>query len=305
MSRFPNANVITKVEALRIALRAKPAPWPKRSRALMVRPEHFRVAYAINPYMLTAEGELQAVDTERAREQWEVLRATYERLGFPVSVMDGEDGLPDMVFSANQSFPYWDPEHGRSVILSRMQSGFRAPEVPFFARWYEAHGYRVAHLESKATFEGNGDACPHPERGIIWGAAGPRTSPSVYDEIAARTGVPVVRLTLQRPEFYHLDTCFSILDGETVAVLKEAFDEDDYRLVREAFPRVIQLSLDESRDCFAGNCHSPDGRHVILHRGAHRFVEQLGKLGFIPVEVDTSEFLKSGGSVFCLKMMVF
>ena len=29
------------------------------------------------------------------------------------------------------------------------------------------------------------------------------------------------------------------------------------------------------------------------------------RAGFTPIEVDTSEFMKSGGSVFCLKVMIY
>ena len=39
--------------------------------------------------------------------------------------------------------------------------------------------------------------------------------------------------------------------------------------------------------------------------GANEANAKLRSAGFNVVEVDTSEFMKSGGSVFCLKMMVY
>ena len=65
-------------------------------RVLMTTPEHFEVEYVINPHM---EGNVGAVDHERARAQWEALRAAYERLGVEVSVIEGVEGLPDMVLT--------------------------------------------------------------------------------------------------------------------------------------------------------------------------------------------------------------
>src|SRR5262249_19323655 len=145
----------------------EPRPWPAMRRVLMVSPKHFRVEYAINAYMTTKKGELQRVDEEQAQKQWEELRLAYERLGFIVETMEADRLLPDMVFSANQSFPYWAEKP--AVILGRMQSPQRQPEVPHFRRWYETSGYDIHELTTRtATFEGNGDALAHPARGLLW-----------------------------------------------------------------------------------------------------------------------------------------
>ncbi len=76
-------------------------------------------------------------------------------------------------------------------------------------------------------------------------------------------------------------------------------------MIHEAFDHVIEIEHAENLACFSGNCHSPDGKHVILQRGSRHFLRDLAKKGFTPIEVDTSEFIKAGGSVFCLKMMFF
>jgi N-dimethylarginine dimethylaminohydrolase len=65
------------------------------------------------------------------------------------------------------------------------------------------------------------------------------------------------------------------------------------------------VSRREATDYFACNAHALDGKTVIMQRGAREAVSRLGALGFRVVEVDTGEFLKSGGSVFCLKMMIY
>lgn len=283
-----------------------PRAWPAMKRVLMVTPEQFRIDYAINPHMTTETGALQTVDRDLAQKQWHELKAAYERIGFPVETLSADPALPDMVFAANQSFPFWSSGEKPAVVLSKMQSPHRQPEVPHFRRWFETKGYEIRELSSAdATFEGNGDAIAHPGRGFLWGAVGPRTTREAYDELAALTGLTVIRLPLQVAELYHLDTCFTLLRDDTVAVQKKAFGVAELRMIHEVFDHVIDVDHYEAVHLFAGNGHCPDGRHVLLQRGARKLARDLEKKQFDVVEVETGEFMKSGGSVFCLKMMVF
>src|SRR6185312_12702860 len=94
--------------------------WPKRM--LMVRPNGFRVDYAINPYMLDEKGQLKKVDQALAMRQWENLKRTFESLGQTVDVIEGDPEFPDMVFSANQTLPYFDRQGRQCVLLSRMHA---------------------------------------------------------------------------------------------------------------------------------------------------------------------------------------
>ena len=76
---------------------ASPERVATRRHYLMCPPEHFAVSYAINPWMDVTV----PVDRDLALRQWSALRATYERLGHRVDVIDAAPGLPDMVFAAN------------------------------------------------------------------------------------------------------------------------------------------------------------------------------------------------------------
>ena len=275
---------------------------PRPERVLMTRPDHFRVAYVINPHM---EGHIGTVDRARARAQWDALRETYERLGFPVTVLDGAAGLPDMVFCANQTLPLLAPDGSRTAVMSRMHAPQRADEVPTYARFFEGEGYRVQALDDDlpGTFEGMGDALWHPGRFLLWGGHGFRTSPEVYARLTAALGVPVVPLALEDPEFYHLDTCLCPLDESTALVYPGAFTEDGLAALRNGFETLLEAPEDEARTLFACNAHSPDGHHVVIQRGCTETNRMLRGAGFEPVEVDTDEYLKSGGSVFCMKLM--
>ena len=74
---------------------------------------------------------------------------------------------------------------------------------------------------------------------------------------------------------------------------------------RAIFENVIETSIADCSSYFTGNCHSPNGKDVITHKGCSKFESDLTKFGFKVHPVDTSEFMKSGGSVFCMKMMCY
>lgn len=277
------------------------------SRILMTTPDYFEVIYAINPYMKDENGNLKQVDKKLAMKQWQDLKQKYESLGLEVEVLKGLTGFPDMVFCANQSLPFWDFLTNKpAVIMSHMRSEFRQGEVEAYSKWFREQGYEVKELSQKnLSLEGNGDALVHPGKKLIWGGNGPRTDKEVYEEISNITGYDVIPLPLMNPDFYHLDTCFSILNEKTVVIQPEAFDELSRKMISSIFTSVIETNIADCSQYFTGNCHSPNGKDVITHKGCERFENDLKKNGFKVHGVDTSEFMKSGGSVFCMKMVCY
>lgn len=281
------------------------APLPPARHVVLTTPTHFDVTYIINPHMAEHVG---SVDTDVAQQQWKTLRAVYRALDCTVHVVEGQPGLPDMVFCANQTLPYRHPETGDvGVVLSRMHTQERQPEVPHFARFFAERGYSVRELpdDVASDFEGMGDAIWHPGRHLLWGGYGYRTDLDAYEALSEMLHVPVVAVHLDDPDFYHLDTCFSVLREDAVLIYPGVFSDDERALVDHFFETVIEAPEGEARDRFACNAHCPDGAHVIIHEGCSETNARLEAEGFVPVEVDTSEFLKAGGSVFCMKLMTW
>jgi N-dimethylarginine dimethylaminohydrolase len=296
------AMVYTTLEEIDFSLEDCP-PQPLARRVLFARPTHFTVDYVINPHMAEHVGK---VDRERAMSQWKQLKDAYERLGVESEVVEGATGLPDMVFCANQTLPYLDPEYGeKGVVLSRMNAPQRRGEVQHFESFFSSKGHTILHLPDSISesFEGMGDAIWHPRRHLLWGGYGFRTGLNAYQAISELLDVRIIALKLDDPDFYHLDTAFSVLDERSVLICPEAFDEEGLRLIRHVFDQVIEAPEEEARRLFACNAHCPDGRHVIIQQGCQETVSRLGEAGFRAIEVETEEFLKSGGSVFCMKMM--
>lgn len=290
------------VADLDFELHDRPLLQPPRQ-VLLTTPDYFDVEYVINPHM---EGRAGTVDKSEALRQWEAVRETYDALGLDVSIIDGVAGLPDMVFCANQTLPYLDPREGRrGVVLGRMHAPERREEVPYYAGFFSEHAYDVRELSSEisGSFEGMGDALWHPGRYLLWGGHGFRSSPAVYDALSEMLDVPVVLLELADESFYHLDTCLCPLSEDAALAYPNAFTDEGQALIRHFFDDVIEVPATEAREQFACNAHCPDGEHVLIQRGCEVTAEQLRTHGFTPVELETSEFLKSGGSVFCMKLM--
>lgn len=278
--------------------------FPDQVRSLiMVDPQYFDVEYAINPFMRDDSGRLHKVDTAKARQEWKELQQIFTNLGLTVHTLRGEPGFPDMVFCANQSFPFLHPQSGEPcVLMSRMRAPQRSGEVVFFEKWYQENGYRIFHLEQEASFESNGDLIPVPGSAELWGGAGPRTEEKVYAEMRRRFGLKIESLELIHPHFYHLDTCFFVVNKNFCAYIPEAFSAASRVKITERFPQALEIPLQEGLSCFAGNAFSPDGKNVILQKGCARVNQMLREKGFQVIEVETSEYMKSGGSVFCMKM---
>ncbi|MBC7660966.1 MAG: amidinotransferase [Chitinophagaceae bacterium] len=283
--------------------------YPKQAmgrKVFMMNPLHFDVVHAINPHMVNIDGTLNTIDKERAREQWTSLKTVYEDLGFAIDVLNSEPGCPDIVFCANQFFPFLDEAGKPSVVMSNMANDGRQKEVEPIARQLRERGVNCHYLparDSSTYFEATGDALWVPGRKLICGGYGSRTKREIYKTLEVLTGTPIITFELVNPRFYHLDTCLSILNDETVLASRDGFHPQDWEKLKGLFTHVIEVPITEAdAPGFACNAHSPDGKHVVLQHGNHETCTRLKAIGLIPIEVETDEFIKSGGSVFCMKL---
>jgi N-dimethylarginine dimethylaminohydrolase len=276
-----------------------------RSRAvLLCRPDGYRIAYAINPHMRDAEGALKRVDPERARRQWDALEATYRELGLEVSIIPGSPDFPDMVFAANQSFPFDLPDGRKAVLLSNMHAPERRGEVALFEAWFRSRGREIRRLsrEDAGAFEGCGDLLWHPSKRLVFGGWGFRTTERALDGIARACDFPVVPLRLVDPRFYHLDTCLAPLDAQTALAFRPAFDPRSWDLLAACFARIVEPPEREATGSLACNVHCAGGNVVVIESSCAETARMLEEKGFTVRRLDTSEFLKAGGSVYCMTL---
>ncbi|HMQ69431.1 MAG TPA: arginine deiminase-related protein [Ignavibacteria bacterium] len=275
----------------------------KPEKILMCKPEYFDVNYTGNEFMKDNIGK---TDKHKAIEQWNSLKKVYEDLGFHTVLIEPVKDLVDMVFTANQSLPFIDKSGNKSVILSKMKNDQRKEEVKYFKDFYLKNDYKIVELPDDIRyFESMGDCVLDFERNILFGGYGFRTEEKTYDIIAKYVNFKIVKLKLINPVLYHLDTCMSVLNSDTAVIQESAFDEDGINKLREHFSNLIFTDENENLKYFVCNCHCPDGKNVIVQKGSIKFRENIKETGLNLIEVETGEFMRSGGSVFCMKLMIY
>lgn len=278
------------------------------TRVLMCSPDYFDIVDVKNVHM---QGHIGNTDKAQVNAQWQSLKDAYDALLTnkvldEVSVIPGAKDCEDMVFCANQTLP-WKMEDGSEVVvMSRMRHESRQREVPYFEEFFKNKGFKPLHFNNVKMFEGMGDVIPHPGKRLLYGGYGHRTTAEAYDELATMLQTPVVALELINPKFYHLDTCFVPLSKDSVMLCKEAFTEDGLAMIRQLFTKVYYIPEYEAEKYFSLNAHAFDAhgtKTAILQKGSAITVDVLKQEGYNVVEIETGEFMKSGGSVFCMKMM--
>ena len=268
--------------------------------ALMCPPTFFDVREAKNPYMG------RPIDRKKAQQQWGNLRRALEDSGVKVELIDPVEGLDDMVFTANQVFVGWHDRIGKFVVPSSMHHSSRHEEVVFFTRWFRDRGYRILEVDlTDECLEGHGDLIWHLDHSRVWAGYGFRSTQGGVELFAAAMkdlGVPVVSLELVDDHCYHLDTCFCPLNGDAVLMYPAAFSGESLKKLSNHWTRIHELSRDEVQQ-FLGNGVVVNG-HFITPRVTPHLNEILAREQLTPVVVETSEFEKSGGSVFCMKTFI-
>jgi N-dimethylarginine dimethylaminohydrolase len=265
-------------------------------RYVMVRPDHFRVDYRINPYMDPADQP----DPRRAMAQWVSLVATIERLGGTVEVLPQRPDAPDMVYAMNLGLGTVRPDGRPHVVMSHMRHAERRMETDSARQWFEGSGRTTSYVGR----EGVG---AHLEAGDVfaWGDAlvagyGPRTEELALKHLATDLGVRVRGVRITHPAMYHLDLAFCPLDDRHALVAPGAFDHASASALLDLVPEPLVLTDDEALTTFCANS-IVIGRAVVMPMGApERVKAQLADWDFEVVEVDVSEFHKGGGSIRCL-----
>ncbi len=271
-----------------------PLQWGHRY--LLVRPDHFRVDYRINPFMDLATQP----DAALARRQWDGLVTALQTAGAQVDVLALRPDAPDMVYAMNLGLAMGVPHAGgRRTVLSHMRYAERRMETQTAHRWFDGAGFATSYVGRDgvgAHFEA-GDAFPFGDALVV--GYGPRTDDLGLKHLATELGVRVRGLRITHPGMYHLDLAFCPLDERRALVCPSAFDDASARAVLELVPDPLVLTEEEALTTFCANSVVV-GRTVLMPACPDRVRAQLEEWGFEVVLVDVGEFHKGGGSVRCL-----
>ncbi len=264
-------------------------------RYVMVEPLHFRVDYAINPFMDPAVQP----DPALALAQWQALKATIEGLGGTVDVLPQRRDAPDMVYAMNLGLAVVRPSGEPEVLMSHMRYPERRMETGTAQAFFARAGAATSHVGS----DGVG---PHLEAGDVFAFGdslvagfGPRTEERALEALAVALDVRVRGLRITHPAMYHLDLAFCPLDERRALVCPSALDGPSAEALLALVPEPLVLSEEEALSTFCANSIVL-GRTVVMPACPPRVRARLEEWGFDVLVVDVSEFHKGGGSIRCL-----
>ena len=267
----------------------RPLSWGRRY--LMCRPEHFRVDYAINPWM-----DVDApVDPDLALAQWDTLVTTLRAAGAEVETIAQLPGTPDMVYAMNYGIV--DGDH---VAITNFRYDQRRPEAEAAEWWFGEAGLRTTRIGDAGVgaFEA-GDAFLYGDALLV--ADGPRTDVGTHAVLSRDLGVRVVSVPVVHPALYHLDLSFCPLDETRAIVAPSAWDAAGRLAVASLVPRPLVIDEDEAFTFCANSVVVGDP--VVMPAGVPvRVARQLEAWGFAVATVEVGELHKGGGSVRCMTL---
>ena len=268
-------------------------------------PWSYNVNYVINPWM---EGNFHRVDEQLAVAQWAALHCALEQAGANVTVIEAPPAnCPDAVFVANAGLLFQG-----SFIPSRFKFEERAVEEPFFKEVFSDFTLRDSDLprsREHLSFEGAGDALYDRRLNTMWMGFGFRTSlgfksvlETALDESCGDESPMVRPLELVDPRFYHLDTCFCPLDTGQLLWFPEAFSDYSRYVINLWYGELGIPVGEEDALNFACNAVSVGSKLVLPKITSYLREILIERDGLSPLEVDMSQYLRSGGACKCLTL---
>lgn len=260
-----------------------------KARILMCPPDYFGIEYEINAWM----SKDKPADHPLAVKQWHALKTKLESAGAEIEIVSPQQGLPDMVFTANAGLIFHN-----DVILSRFRPPQRRGEEAFYQAWFESNDFQVRLLPKDTYFEGAGDA-------LFCGStliAGYRQRSDARGQqlLGEMLECHVIPLELVDTHYYHLDTCFCPIEPGVAMYYPGAFDEYGLKALQANVETLIEIEANEATH-FAANA-VVIGKTIVMNTGSPNLHAKLESAGYETIETPLSEFVKAGGSAKCLTL---
>lgn len=260
---------------------------------LMCKPTYYDIEYEINPWM---NKNLKAVPF-KAMLQWNELYNIIKSCGVEVVLAEPQQGLPDMVFTANAGLV----KDGK-VLLSSFFHPERQGEEYYFKQWFINAGYelldKIVDLPD-LSFEGEGDALFVNKQ--IFVGYGIRSNKDYYANFALLGVEEIVYCELIDPYFYHLDTCFCPINETDGIWWPEAFAASSQKIMQKQL-KLFAIPETEAKN-FACNAVVINN-NVIIPANCPVTKDYLQSLGYTVFCCEMSEFIKAGGACKCLTLYI-
>ena len=259
----------------------------------MCKPIHYDVVHKNLNFHMNME---KSVNNHNANMQyWNLVRKLSE-CGANIKFINSQKGLVDMVFAANGALI---DKATHTAIIANFQATPRIEESELWKSFLKNNLYKVKLLKNK--FEGKGDALFSHNGKVLWYGYGFRSTYEAASEISSVCqNVKIHTLKLVDERFYHLDTCFCVLNNCSVMYYPDAFDTESQKKIEDNFEKKIIVN---EHDALKFSCNAIClYNYIILHEASLDLKTSLNEIGYTVIENNMSEFLLSGGSAKCCVM---
>lgn len=257
----------------------------------MCPPDYYRVDYVINPWM---KNNIHNISSDLTRIQWTKLFHILNQYA-SIELITPQPNQPDMVFTANAGLVL-----GNTVIISHFLNEERQGEELYFKQWFLEQGYTLKEIPEHISFEGAGDAIYDCENRWLWAGYGFRSELASHTYLSNWLDIEVLSLRLIDERFYHLDTCFCLLNGGYLLYYPSAFDYYSNQLIEMRVPKSKRIPVQEI-DAINFVCNAININQIaVTNKATNELKSYLHSIGFNVIEVYLTEFIKAGGSARCL-----
>ena len=222
--------------------------------------------------------------------------------------------LPDIVFVANGGLSLPRLQHPL-ILLPSMKFLQRQAELPFLKEMYGALGLPTVEWPkgSTAVFEGQAELKWFFGGNLAVCGPGFRSSRAsfkilddIFEYVYGIHGLDPPRLLITpliSDDYYHLDVAMLEVDDSTCIVHRKSMSPASVAKMRAS---GLTVHVIDTKDSFCLNAVISNGTlitHRLTEEGLAAKLKNLSGCQRL-VEVDTSEFEKSGGSVRCMTLTV-
>jgi len=252
------------------------------------------------------------VDRKKVRAQHKALLKALRSTGVPVAeyrLVKHKTPLPDLVFVANGGL-FLPRLQTPIVLLPSMKFPQRQAELPYLVEMYKELSIPAIPFPTKDVFEGQAElkwffggnlaVCGPGHRST---AQSFKVLAKLFDYIYGLHGLDPPRLLITpliSADYYHLDVAMLEVNETTCIVHKRSMTAASVTALRKA---GLTVHVIDTKDSFCLNAVISNGT-LVTHKLEPDLGSTLKTLSGCHrlIEVDTSEFEKSGGSVRCMTL---
>lgn len=238
---------------------------------------------------------------KKAFKQWEDLYRIIVAEGAVVYVLPSEHPpLQDLPFVANLGIylPHLKPD---TIIISNFKSQPRKGEDDVGIKFFKMNNYAVH--QPSTTWEGEADL-KWITKNLYVGGYGIRTDEKSFDWMMNKFDMEIIKCKMSDEKLYHFDCQFFPITDKLALVSTSAFQSSDLKKIENRM-NVINVPKEFKYDGWTNSVrignkilcgHLPDPKSTETHGAI------LRKSGYTPIDIQLSEFAKSGGDLSCLVM---